>query len=142
VGDRFVTERMLQDGYVLGGEPSGHIICLDCNTTGDGPITALHVLFTMKKEDTSLSRLVAGIRLYPQVLITVPVEKKADIKTFPEIMQAIKNAEGSLRAKGRIIVRASGTEPAMRVMVEADNQRLAERCAHGVAEVIKKTMSS
>ncbi|MGD1076440.1 MAG: phosphoglucosamine mutase [Thermodesulfovibrionales bacterium] len=142
VGDRYVTEKMFQNGYVLGGEPSGHIICLDCNTTGDGPITALHVVSMMKKEDTSLSRLVAGIKLYPQVLINVAVEKKADIKTFPEIMQAVKDAEETLNGRGRIIVRPSGTELKIRVMVEADEEMIADRCAHEVARVIQKMMSA
>ena len=140
VGDRFVTEEMLRSGYVLGGEPSGHLICLDCNTTGDGPITALHMLFTMKKEGASLSGLVAGIKLYPQVLINVPVEKRADIKTVPEIMDAIKGAGNQLGEKGRIVVRPSGTELKIRVMVEAAEGKLAGRCAREIAEVIKKKM--
>lgn len=140
VGDRFVTEEMLRNRYALGGEPSGHIICLECNTTGDGPITALHILFAMKKEDVPLSRLVAGIKLYPQVLINVPVEKKVDIKTIPEVAEAIKDAEDSLHGKGRIVVRPSGTEHKIRVMVEAHDGRLAERFAHEIAEVIKKKM--
>lgn len=140
VGDRFVAEEMFRNRYALGGEPSGHIICLECNTTGDGPITALHILFAMKKEDVPLSRLVAGIKLYPQVLINVPVEKKADIKTVPEVEEAIKDAEDSLHGKGRIVVRPSGTEHKMRVMVEAHDGRLAERFAHEIAEVIKKKM--
>jgi phosphoglucosamine mutase len=138
VGDRFVTEKMFQHGYVLGGEPSGHIICLDCNTTGDGPITALHVLFMMKTEDTSLSRLVAGIKLYPQILINVPVEKKVDIKTVPEIVQAVRESEESLKGQGRVIVRPSGTELKVRVMVEAYEEKLARRFAHTIADVIRE----
>ena len=140
VGDRFVTEEMLRNGYVLGGEPSGHIICLECNTTGDGPITALHMLFAMKKEDASLSGLVSGIRLYPQVLINVPVEKRADIKSVPEIMDAIRDAEKRLGGRGRIVVRPSGTELKIRVMVEAAEGKLAGTCAREIAEVIKKKM--
>ncbi len=141
VGDRFVTEKMLSGGYVLGGEPSGHIICLQCNTTGDGPITALHVLNAMKKENAPLSELVRDITFYPQVLINVPVEKKADIKSYPEIMQAIKEAESLLSGRGRVLVRPSGTEHAMRVMVEADDEKLVGKLASRIAEVIKKTMS-
>jgi len=131
---------MLRNGYVLGGEPSGHIICLECNTTGDGPITALHMLFAMKKEDASLSGLVSGIRLYPQVLINVPVEKRADIKSVPEIMDAIRDAEKRLGGRGRIVVRPSGTELKIRVMVEAAEGKLAGTCAREIAEVIKKKM--
>lgn len=140
VGDRFVTEKMLGAGCVLGGEPSGHIICLDCNTTGDGPITALHVLCAMKKDNASLSELASDIKFYPQVLINVPVEKKADIKSFPEITQAIKEAESRLGSNGRVLVRPSGTEHAIRVMVEADDEKLVGKLANRIAEVIKKTM--
>lgn len=146
VGDRFVTEKMIQGGYRLGGEPSGHIICLDCNTTGDGPITALNILYLMKKQKASLSELVADINLYPQVLINVPIQgkksaRKTDIKASQEITQAIKKAEARLGERGRILVRPSGTEPKIRVMVEADERRLAERCAGEVAEAIKKKLS-
>ena len=133
---------MLGGGYILGGEPSGHIICLHCNTTGDGPITALHVLCTMKKENASLSELVADITFYPQALINVAVKKKADIKSFPEIVQAIKEAESRLGSRGRVLVRPSGTEHKIRVMVEADDEKLVGKLAGRIAEVIKKTMSA
>lgn len=155
VGDRFVTEKMLDGGYNLGGEPSGHIISLDCNTTGDGPITALHILHTMKKEDASLSELAADIRLYPQALINVPIQEKgsqkrrkasggsgrADIKSYPGILKAIKDAEDYLNGRGRVLVRPSGTENMIRVMVEADDGNLSNRFANRIAEAIKKTMS-
>jgi phosphoglucosamine mutase len=142
VGDRFVTERMLAGGYVLGGEPSGHIISLNSNTTGDGPITALHILCAMKKEHAPLSGLVQDITFFPQVLINVPVAKKTDIKSSPAILEAIKEAESRLGSGGRVLVRPSGTEHAMRVMVEADDEKLVRRLAARIAEVIKKTMSS
>ncbi len=142
VGDRFVTEKMLGGGYVLGGEPSGHIICLHCNTTGDGPITALHVLCAMKKENLPLSELVGDITFYPQMLINVPVEKKADIKSCPEIMRAIREAESRLGSRGRVLVRPSGTEHTIRVMVEADDEKLVEKLAGRIAEVIRKTLSA
>lgn len=141
VGDRFVAEKMLEGGYVLGGEQSGHIICFECNTTGDGPITALHMLHTMKTEGLSLSRLAAGISLYPQTLINVPVEKKSDIKSFPEITDIIREAEERLDGKGRVLVRPSGTEQKIRVMVEADDAGLAREQANRIAEVIKQKMS-
>lgn len=155
VGDRFVTEKMLDGGYNLGGEPSGHIICLDCNTTGDGPITALHILDTMKKEGASLSELVADISLYPQVLINVPIHEKGsqksrkasggsgrtDIKSHPGILKAIKDAEDRLNERGRVLVRHSGTEDMIRVMVEADDGNLSNRFAKMIAEAIKRTMS-
>ena len=155
VGDRFVTEKMLEGGYNLGGEPSGHIICLDCNTTGDGPITALHVLHMMNKERASLSQLVADIALYPQTLINVPIHDKrspkkrkpsggsgAEIKSHPEILREIKDAEEHLDGRGRILVRPSGTENIIRVMVEADDGNLSDRFANRIAEAIKRTMSS
>lgn len=141
VGDRFVAEKMLEGGYVLGGEQSGHIICFECNTTGDGPITALHMLHTMKTEGLSLSRLAAGISLYPQTLINVPVEKKSDIKAFPEITDIIREAEERLDGKGRVLVRPSGTEQKIRVMVEAGDAGLAREQANRIAEVIKQKMS-
>lgn len=141
VGDRFVAEKMLEGGYVLGGEQSGHIICFECNTTGDGPITALHMLHTMKTEGLSLSRLAAGISLYPQTLINVPVEKKSDIKSFPEITDIIREAEERLDGKGRVLVRPSGTEQKIRVMVEAGDAGLAREQANRIAEVIKQKMS-
>ncbi len=138
VGDRFVAERMIADGYVLGGEQSGHIICFDCNTTGDGPVTALNVLYMMKKADASLASLVRGITFYPQVLINVAVEKRFDIKSAPEVAQAVKEAEARLRDQGRVLVRPSGTENKIRVMVEAREGKLADKIAHGLADVIKK----
>ncbi len=141
VGDRFVAEKMLEGGYSLGGESSGHIICLDHNTTGDGPMTALQTLFTMKREGSPLSKLAADITFYPQVLVNVPVKKGADIKKSAEVMQVIREAEVSLGERGRVLVRPSGTEPKIRVMVEADEGGLAESLANGIAEVIKEKMS-
>ncbi len=141
VGDRFVTEKMLEGGYVLGGEPSGHIISLQCNTTGDGPITALHILCAMRKENVPLSELVNEIRFYPQTLVNVPVGKKADMKSHPEIVKVIEEAERRLMGRGRVLVRPSGTEHKIRVMVEADDEKLVERLANRIAGIIKKTMS-
>lgn len=142
VGDRFVAERMIQGQYVLGGEQSGHIICLDCNTTGDGPMTALNVLHMMKQTDSSLSKLVAGIAFYPQVLVNIPAGKMADIKSYPEIMQVIGEAESRLGRKGRVLVRPSGTENKVRVMVEAEQRKTADRLAHRIAGVIKKKITA
>lgn len=141
VGDRFVTEKMLKGEYVLGGEPSGHIICLDFNTTGDGPITALQVLHIMKETGRPLSELVAGIETYPQVLINVPVKERIDITTIGGITKAIKEAEDSLRNKGRLIVRPSGTENKIRIMVEAKDKKEAESIAGSLAAVIKEHLN-
>lgn len=141
VGDRFVAEKMRSGGYNLGGEQSGHIIFADYNTTGDGPITALQVLYLLKKKGKSLSRLVSGIKLYPQVLLNVEVEKKRDIKSIPEIEAAIKKAEEMLAEKGRILVRPSGTESKIRVMVEGEDSHLIEKLAINISKVVKEKMS-
>ncbi|GAB4409622.1 MAG: phosphoglucosamine mutase [Thermodesulfovibrionales bacterium] len=141
VGDRFVAEKMLDGGYNLGGEQSGHIICLDYNTTGDGPVTALHVLHMMKKEGIPLSELVSDIRLYPQVLVNIPVRERASLNSHPEIIKVIRDVEKRLDGIGRVIVRRSGTEHKIRVMVEADNHGLAERLANKIAGVIGERLS-
>ncbi|MDQ7786128.1 MAG: phosphoglucosamine mutase [Thermodesulfovibrionales bacterium] len=141
VGDRYVVEKMIEGGYNLGGEQSGHIIFLDHNTTGDGPITALQVLSLMKKRDMTLSALAAEIKLFPQILINVQVEQKREIKSIPEIEKKIKEAEAKLRGMGRILVRPSGTEPKIRVMLEGQNLKLIKKLGSNIAEVIKAKMT-
>ena len=141
VGDRYVVEKMIEGGYNLGGEQSGHIIFLDHNTTGDGPITALQVLSLMKKRDRTLSALAAEIRLFPQILINVQVEHKREIKSIPEIEKKIKEAEAKLRGMGRILVRPSGTEPKIRVMLEGQDLKLIKKLGSNIAEVIKAKMT-
>jgi len=139
VGDRYVVEEMLKRGCNLGGEQSGHIIFLDHNTTGDGPVTALQVLSIMCRREKSLSRLASPIPIYPQVLLNVPVRRHKSIDDFPNIVTAIKKAEKNL-ANGRILVRPSGTEPKVRVMVEGDNMDKITAIAEEIAEVIKSNM--
>ncbi|MBI5188894.1 MAG: phosphoglucosamine mutase [Nitrospirae bacterium] len=141
VGDRYVVEKMLEGGYNLGGEQSGHIVFLDHNTTGDGPLTAVQVLYLMKKRDSALSRLTSEIKLYPQVLMNVEVEHKHDIKTIPEIEEAIKDAEKRLAKKGRILVRPSGTEPKIRVMLEGEDLKLIKKLGEDISRVIKEKMT-
>lgn len=141
VGDRFVTEKMIEGKYVLGGEPSGHIICLDYNTTGDGPITALQVLHTIKEEGKPLSELVAGIETYPQVLINVPVKERVDIAKIEGIRRSIKEAEKTLKSNGRVLVRPSGTENKIRIMVEAKDIAMAETMANSLASVINEHLN-
>lgn len=140
VGDRYVVEEMLKRGCNLGGEQSGHIIFLDYNTTGDGPVTALQVLSTMCKSGRSLSDLSSEITIYPQVLINVPVINPKNMDDFPNIISAIKKAEKKVKS-GRILVRPSGTEPKVRVMVEGDNMDDITTIAEDLAEIIKKNMS-
>jgi len=141
VGDRFVTERMLRDGFNLGGEQSGHIVFFDYNTTGDGPMTALHVLYLMRKTGRPLSDLAGEIELYPQILINVPVKKAPGFASVKEIEESIKEAERKLGAGGRVLVRASGTEPKIRVMLEGEDPKLIKRLGNKIAGVIKEKMA-
>jgi phosphoglucosamine mutase len=138
VGDRFVVEEMRKHGYNFGGEQSGHIVFFDYNTTGDGPITALQVLYLMRKRNKLLSEMVKDIELFPQVLINVPVVVKKDLKEFPAITKAINETTKALGTRGRLLVRPSGTEPKIRVMVECDNAKLAKTSAERVADAIRK----
>jgi phosphoglucosamine mutase len=140
VGDRYVVEEMVKKGCNLGGEQSGHIIFLDHNTTGDGPITALQVLSIMSRREKSLSKLASYIPIYPQVLLNIPVRKVKDIEDFPIVAAAIKKAERKINS-GRILVRPSGTEPKIRVMVEGDNMDTISTIAEDIAELIKLNMS-
>lgn len=140
VGDRYVTEQMLQGGYNLGGEQSGHIIFLDRNTTGDGPLTALQVLALMKKRGAALSELASEIKLYPQILINVKVGKKGEFRKVPEIKEAVKKAEAALGDTGRVLVRPSGTEPKVRVMLEGRDKKLIEKLGRSIVRVVKRTM--
>lgn len=140
VGDRYVVERMLDGGYNLGGEQSGHIVFLDHNTTGDGPLTAAQVLYLMKKRDVSLSKLASEIKLYPQILMNIEVEHKHDIKTIPDIEHAIKTAEKKLAGRGRILVRPSGTEPKIRVMLEGEDLKLITKLGKDISKVIREKM--
>lgn len=141
VGDRFVVEKMLEGGYNLGGEQSGHIVFLDHNTTGDGPLTAVQVLYLMRKRNLSLSKLSSEIKLFPQILTNVEVKYKQDINSIPEIVTAIKSAEKKLEGTGRILVRASGTEPKIRIMVEGTNFKLITKLSKDIAKIIKEKMT-
>src|SRR4030066_571045 len=141
VGDRYVVEEMIRGGYNLGGEQSGQIIFLDHNSTGDGPLTAVQVLHLMKSKGVPLSRLASEIKLYPQVLMNVDVGGKHDIKTIPQIQEAIKTAEKSLSGKGRILVRPSGTEPKIRVMLEGKDLNLITRLGKDIEKIIKQSFT-
>ncbi len=138
VGDRYVVEKMLDGGYNLGGEQSGHLVFLDHNTTGDGPLTAVQVLHMMKKRDSALSKLSQEIKLYPQILTNVEVKHFANIKTIPEIEEAIKAAEKRLEGRGRVLVRPSGTEPKIRIMVEGKDFKLIKKLSEDISKAIKE----
>lgn len=140
VGDRYVVEKMLEGDYNFGGEQSGHIIFFDHNTTGDGPLTALQVLYLMKKKDMPLSRLVSDIKLYPQIIKNIEAECKHDIKSYPEIMDIIRQAEAMLSGNGRILVRPSGTEPKIRIMVEGKNIKDIRKISNIIAKKIREKM--
>lgn len=138
VGDRYVLEEMVKDGYVLGGEQSGHIIFLDHNSTGDGLVTALQVAAIRKKENKALSELASIMKELPQVLVNakVPNDKKNIYLEDEEIVEAIKKIEESLNGVGRVLIRPSGTEPLVRVMLEGENQEEIDRMANELVDLI------
>ena len=140
VGDRYVLEAMLDGHYVLGGEQSGHIILARQATTGDGILTALQLLAVLARRGVTLAEAVKVMTRYPQVLINVPADKTR-AASFPEIDRAVAAARNELGTSGRILVRPSGTEPAIRVMVEAVDTAQAESIARRVAETIRQTLS-
>ncbi len=142
VGDRYVLENMVENGYNIGGEQSGHIIFLDENTTGDGLLSALHLLEVMVKTGKKLSKLSEVMEVLPQALINakVPNHKKENFMEYPEIAQAIEALESRFAGEGRVLIRPSGTEPLVRVMIEGKNQLEIEQEAQKLAELIMKTM--
>lgn len=140
VGDRYVLERLLADHLILGGENSGHIICLDRTTTGDGIISALQVLAAMLHSEKNLHDLKAGMTKYPQVLINVSVSGAVDLKLAP-IQEAVRAVESQLGDHGRVLLRPSGTEPVVRVMVEGPDAAQVERHARELAGVLRDTVS-
>ena len=135
VGDRYVVELLRDKGWVLGGENSGHIICLDWATTGDGIVSALQVLVAMVSQNRSLSDLKRGMTKLPQEMINVAVEDPGGVGTHPNVIDAIRDVEGKLGGDGRVLVRPSGTEPLLRVMVEGKNSVDVRRYAERIADV-------
>lgn len=140
VGDRYVLEEMVKDNYVLGGEQSGHIIFLDYNTTGDGLVTALQIATIVKKKGKTLSELCSVMKDLPQVLAnaTIPNTKKHLYLEDEEIQSEIKKIEEKLNGVGRVLIRPSGTEPLVRVMLEGENQEEIDAMAHGLAKLIEE----
>lgn len=138
VGDRYVLENMLKNGYKIGGEQSGHIIFTDFSTTGDGLITALQVLSSLKRSGRKASDLTALMTTYPQLLVNVKVATKEDWETNEAIKEAIAEGDKELGENGRILVRPSGTEPLIRVMAEGPDQAQLDRICHAIADVVKK----
>ncbi len=142
VGDRYVLESMLEGGYSLGGEQSGHVIFLDYATTGDGQLTAIQLLKIMKESGRPLSELVSGVEIFPQVTVNVHVSNigKVRFSADNEIKKAVMSAEAELGDSGRVLVRVSGTEPLVRVMVEGKNENQIKRLAGEIAAVVKERL--
>ncbi len=139
VGDRYVIETLMQRGWLLGGESSGHIICLDAHTTGDGIIAALRVLAAMVTFGATLFEQRSYMQKFPQVLLNVPTPSPVDLNE-PTIRAAVANAETLLANNGRVLLRASGTEPLVRVMVEGKDNKLIETLAQEIADTISRTI--
>lgn len=137
VGDRYVLELMHANGWKLGGENSGHIICLDRHTTGDGIIAGLQVLAALRQQNAKLEDMCADLIFYPQKLVNVPIKPGFAWADSEAIAAAVKAATAELADKGRVLLRPSGTEPLLRVMVEGEDGAMVDRLAHGLAEVVK-----
>ncbi len=138
VGDRYVLEMMREKGWLYGGENSGHIICLDKHTTGDGLVSALQVLTSIRESGRSLAELTADLALYPQVLINVKVSRGFDLKAYPPIAAAQAEVEKALDGRGRVLLRPSGTEPVLRVMVEGEPRAAIEEGAEKIAAAVRQ----
>ncbi len=142
VGDRYVLELLQERGWQLGGETSGHILCLDKHTTGDGIISALQVLHALKDSGASLAEYSSDLSLYPQVLINVPVAKRIDLANAQSVIAAEAEAQADMGQAGRIVLRPSGTEPLIRVMVESPSEAQARKWAERIAESVRATAAA
>ena len=142
VGDRYVLESMLENGYNLGGEQSGHIIFLDYNPTGDGILTSLMLILSILEENKKASELSSIVKLYPQILVNAKVDsnKKYDYKEDGEIKEAIEKLEKEFAGNGRVLIRPSGTEPLVRVMIEGENQEYITKKAKEIAGLIERKL--
>ena len=140
VGDRYVVEEMRRNGYCFGGEQSGHMIFLEHNTTGDGIISALQVLAIMQKSGKSLSELASVMRPLPQILVNVRVRQRLPLEQLPDVQRLIEDVERRLSDTGRVLIRYSGTEPLMRIMLEGQDQDEITGMADQIAELVKSTI--
>jgi phosphoglucosamine mutase len=137
VGDRYVLEMLRKEGGTLGGEPSGHVLMLDKTTTGDAIVVALQVLAAMKRTGKTLAELAEGMPRFPQVLLNVRLEEKFDPESSVSLQEEMANVTKELGTTGRIVLRASGTEPLVRVMVEAEDSNVAESAAQRLAAAVR-----
>jgi phosphoglucosamine mutase len=142
VGDRHVMEKLIYKGWSVGGESSGHIICLDKTSTGDGIIASLQVLDWLVEKDITLTEACNAMTLYPQIMINIPIIKKIDFQAMPEVQQAVSAAEFELNGKGRVLLRASGTELLIRVMVEGEDAVLVNKLALEIAACVTVSAST
>ncbi len=138
VGDRYILERLQEKEWAIGGEPSGHIICLDRTTTGDGIISALQVLAEVHKSGKPLGELCKSVEKCPQLLVNVRVDNNIDVMGLPALKEAVKDVEAELDGEGRVLLRPSGTEPLIRVMVEGRNAQQISQLADQLADTVKK----
>jgi phosphoglucosamine mutase len=137
VGDRYVFQRLQESGWILGGEPSGHVMCLTRNTTGDGIVTALMVLAEMVRSGQSLADASGGLQYLPQAQVSVRLKERRDISEVPSVAEAIAAVEAELGRDGRVVVRNSGTEPKVRIMVEGRQEAHTQELAERLAEVVR-----
>ncbi len=142
VGDRYVMEKLMERGWHLGGESSGHIICLDKTTTGDGIIAALQVLDWLIERELTLAEACDDLQIYPQTMINVPLEARLDPAESPLIRDAVRSAEAELGDAGRVLLRPSGTEPLMRVMVEGRDATQVETIANALAQSVRDSLGA
>jgi len=142
VGDRYVLETMLKGGYNLGGEQSGHLVFLNYSTTGDGILTALRLLSVMLREQKPLAELAGCMKVYPQVLLNLKVKERRDLGTVPQAQKAIQAAEKRLQGRGRLLVRFSGTEPLLRVMVEGEKPAEINEVAQELVQTLDTCLNS
>ena len=138
VGDRYVLEALLEKGWYIGGENSGHILTLDQHSTGDAIIASLQVLKSLRLLNQSLNEATKDSPLYPQVLINVETHKKIDLEENKSIQDAVKNVETKLNSKGRVLLRPSGTEPKIRVMVEGEDLEAVKNHANFIADKVRE----
>lgn len=136
VGDRYVMEELKSRNWLYGGESSGHIIALDCQTTGDGIVSALQVLAAMRRQNKTLAELTEGLVLMPQILVNKRIAKNYDWKSDVRFNEEVAKAELAVKGRGRVLIRPSGTEPLLRVMVEADDMDFASELAHKMADAL------
>jgi phosphoglucosamine mutase len=142
VGDRYVLEKMLAEGLNVGGEQSGHVILLDQNTTGDGLVTALELLRIMQTTGKPLSELRRGMKKYPQLLVNVKVRERIPLEQVPELMETVRTIETELGSKGRVLLRYSGTEPKVRLLVETRDEALLQPTADRILVPVKKHLAA